>query len=198
MRIFNTLQELWDYCLFCPLCQKDIRTIDLGVGPDPTFEHLFFQKENHLLTIQCRNKKKNCLPKYQINCYDNTYQVEVKDRPYPDCSATKLEDEDSYFYFWLNSNCQTCRSSWTSSMDVEFEPSTKNIFNIGLESEFVYLGRDPFQYEITYDYCENVTLIYRVYSYTRRKLVLKLPLTTWDYSDQDSLIDKIKTYILFS
>jgi hypothetical protein len=201
MKIFNTLQELWDHCLFCPLCQKDTRTIDLSVGPDPNFECLGFLKENHLLTIQCRNKKKNCLPIYQINCDNNTYQVEIKDRPYPDHCVTINPNEDTsrYFYFWINASCQNCHHTWVSTLDVEFESVNGNIFNTGLEQECISLfRRDIPEYQITLDFFQDVTVIYKLDDYTPRKLVLKLPLTTWDYSDQDSLIDKIKTYILFS
>ncbi len=79
MKTFNNVQELWDYCSFCPICTRNCREVIVSVGPDGVFILISSQKKDNNLYLQCtyKNKRNIYNVDYNINCLDNTFQVEV-------------------------------------------------------------------------------------------------------------------------
>src|SRR5271157_2831845 len=105
MKSFDTLQELWAYCLFCPICQKDVRTIEISVGPEPIFDIFEYKKEGNLLQLRCtyQNKRNRYSTNYDINCQDNSFQAEITEQPFDNTTVNfRGALEKVYFYFYFN------------------------------------------------------------------------------------------------
>jgi hypothetical protein len=220
MKLFNSLQELWNYCSFCPLCRENCRSIDVSVGPDKQFKIELFEKSPDSLRIRCglTIKRNVYIIERQFNCLDNSFTTEVTNvladswfGAYDVCPLkNKLLDEqrlkDEYFYFYIQSSCKKCGQSSTHGADLELDitdPKIGKVFNIGLELESVYLLKNKDKFHITLSYDRNAMLVSRCYEdedgdFIESDKAIELPLVKLDFSDQNRVIDKIKTLILFS
>lgn len=203
MKIFNTVQELWDHCTLCRLCGKSCRDISVSVGPDDKFDLSFYQKDKGSLNMSCLyNKRRNngaIQVDYSINCLDNFCDVSVVNIA-DQLKAKKIKE--SYFYFYIESTCDICGHGITSSLDLEIN-ETKHITNIGLERESYYVLKEPDRFHITTYHDRNVMYVSRCYLDEDSNLIedlnpIKLPLVNLDFSNQHHVVEKIKTLILFS
>jgi hypothetical protein len=212
MKILNTIQKLWNYCLFCPICQDSCRTIRISVGPDRTFEFLSFKKGEHILDVSCLYKKN--FYKYQvdylIDCDNNIFKVNVFEVPNIDArfhNPEKVRDvasliKEAYFFFHIESDCVVCGCSQTHGLDLEFDTIEKTISNIGLERESIFLMKNTDKFHITLIYDSNIMLVSRLIKsegpIEEDSKALELPLVNFDFTNIDKVISKIKTFILFS
>jgi hypothetical protein len=211
MRIFNTVQELWSHCLFCPLCQVPSRTITLQVGPDDQFTldgNIPYHRIGSDLLIYSSFQidrqdpdyvKGNIATTHIINCVDNTFELQVSDtNPLLAEKAKK-----SYFYFYVYANCSLCDNSYVNSTDIEFDPEKKIVYNLQMDREGYYLLSEEDSYHVTTSHDRHVVMVSRVEVPETgvridNEKVLELPFFNLDVSNLSKAINKIKTLILFS
>jgi hypothetical protein len=209
MRIFNTVQELWSYCLFCPICKEPSRTITLTVGPDDQFKlsrNIPYEKIDSQLKLFCSFRmdmedpdyvKGKCAATFNIDCDTNQYVVES--------GGTQLlvkKANDAYFYFYVHSTCKKCNCSYVNSADLEFDRDSKRVSNIQMEREGYELLTEKDKYRLTQSHDRNVLMVSRLTEEEGLRVnsdnVLELPLFKLDLSDIPRAVNKIKTLILFS
>ncbi len=209
MKSFNSVQELWDYCSFCPICHRNCREVIVSVGPDGAFILVAAKKrDNGILYLQCtyKNKRHIYSVDYNINCLDNTFTVDVprvQDLP-PGETPNTQRVKEAYFFFFVEGLCRECNCTSAHGLDLELDIVDKKISNIGLERESFYLleGKDKFHVSPIHD--RSVMLVSRCYpddegiGFIESDKTIELPLVKLDLSDQDKVVNKIKTLILFS
>lgn len=205
MKSFNTIQELWSYFLFCPVCQDMTREIHMGVGPDDAFILSDFEKNGHILSLNCdfysENQKRRI--KFDINCLDNSFDMDI--------SKTEISSRNvsgassSHFYCWLNANCRSCNASYANSSDIEinFLTKTVSIIDKGLEIEGIYLLNEESKYFISIDHQSDYMQISKCFISDDGNIIdnnkpFKYPLIDFDFSNPKKLINKIKTLLIFS
>jgi hypothetical protein len=208
MKLFNTVQELWDYCAHCPICMRNCREVVVSVGPDSVFILVSSKKKNNNLHLECtyKNKRNIYNVEYDVNCLDNTFKVEVTkvQELAPNEVANPKRVKEAYFFFFLEGLCRECNCTSAHGMDLELDILDKRISNIGLERESFYLleGKDKFHVTPIHD--RNVMLVSRCYvddeeiGFSESDKTIELPLVKLDLSDQEKATNKIKTLILFS
>lgn len=197
-KVFNTIQELWDYCSICPLCQKE-RNMMVSVGPDTDFTYSSFQKFKSDLKLECIIINDGFYySEFNIDCVNNTFDVLVErseDIPDPEYLSKLLAKP--FLYLYLQSGCKKCGHASSYSADMEFHLSTWEIDNIRLEREIFILVKEEKYFNIDIFYDENYMTVASGPSHLERRGI-KLPLFDLDFSNQAKLVDKIKTLILFS
>ena len=210
MKSFNTLQELWDYCLYCPVCQRNCRQIHLSVGPDDTFIIVNFDKVDSFLNLQCifkTAKSRSFSLNFKIDCQNNSFDSEV----YSVSSGNSPQAKDIYFFFFLEGLCPECNCSSAHSLDMELNFHRKKISDIGLELEDFCLLKAPnkFRIDIVYHTTKPDTMIiskirttpndpHAEIEFIDDHKSIELPVIKLDFSDQTKLSNRIKTLILFS
>jgi hypothetical protein len=221
MKKIETLQELWAYCLYCPLCKKSCRKINLSVGPDNIFTLVSFKKQDNLLELNCtymQRKKDKYEANYIINTVSGKFEIELTDIEMPlsaemnvDSNLDKEEKyrllqkvKKSYFYFYINSSCKECVVSYISSSVINLNHNTNSIDDIRIEREGLYIIHTKDKYHITILYDDNKTLINKVhidkktFALIDEEKIFECPVVNFDFSDFKKLINKIKTIMIFS
>jgi hypothetical protein len=195
MKILNTVQELWSHCLYCPICKDICRDPLVSVGPDDQFQIVFAEKEDHILSVQCLFKKKDkkIHVTYLIDCLKNTFEIEGND------SAL----QNTYCYFYIQSDCRRCDATHTNGTDLELNLETKQISNIGIEREGIYLLSTKDKYHVTFQYDNNTMLVSKCFEDDDGMLiddnkVARLPLVNLDFSKPRKAANRIKTLLVFS
>ena len=208
MKTFNSIQELWDYCSFCPICMRNCREVVVSVGPEGVFILISSQKKDNNLYLQCtyKNKRNIYNVDYDINCLDNTFKVEVPkvQELAPGEVANPKRVKQAYFFFFVEGLCNECNCATAHSLDLELDIVDRRISNIGLERESFYLlgGKDKFHVTPIHD--RNVMLVSRCYvddeeiGFSESDKTIELPMVKLDLTDQEKATNKIKTLILFS
>ena len=209
MRIFNTVQELWSYCTFCPQCKEHSRTITMQVGPDDRFildKITPYEKIGSELKILASFQmqrgsmdfvKGQCAATYIVNCDNNSFQLNI-DESNPLSPKAKA----AYFYFYLHSKCGICDSN-VNTTDVEFDLSNNATFNFQVDRESYYLRSELGAYHATVSHDQNMVMVSRLEfpdeeTVVDEERVLELPFFNLDVSDVSKAVNKIKTLILFS
>lgn len=207
MKLFNTIQELWDYCVYCPICTRNCRKVVISVGPDNSFVLVSHQKEDNKLVLQCTYKRKRQVYSvdYNINCLDNTFSIgepRVVDLA-NEVVAKPERVKEAYFFFFIEGICGECTCTSAHSLDLELDLAEKTISNIGLERESFYLFETEDKFHLAPIHDRNVMLVSRCYfdekmGFTESDKPLELPIVKLDLSNQAKVANKIKTLILFS
>lgn len=202
MKIFNTIQELWDYCLFCPICKTDCRQAEVKVGPSAVFSLSFASKEVDSLQLWCsyENQRHKYNVQYDINCLDNSFKIEVTERQPTDPplwpSKADIKNIKPYFYFYVQGDCRQCHASSAHGADLELSILDRTVSNIKLDRESIYLASG---YHVSMLHDSNSMLVSKSSSDSENDhQTIKLPLVKLDLTDQDKVMNKIKTLILFS
>src|ERR1700722_1895367 len=205
MKILNTVQKLWAYCLFCPICQDMTREVHVSVGPDEVFKLLRSKKDNHIIHLNCsaQIKKQKYKANFCINGLDNTFTFVISDLPGSGFYSSPLSVEKAktpYFYFYVQSNCKRCHCTSVFSSDLELDLLRKVITNIGVERETVILLNESDKYHLSLEYDENQMIISR---YTEEDEDLDeegsldkefiTSLIDLDFSQPSKVVRKIKT-----
>jgi hypothetical protein len=199
----KTLQELWSHCLFCPLCRDITREINISVGPDDAFEIFNFEKNNHILSLDCffYTKKEEFKIKYDINCLTNSFEVVIsKSTP---SSRTVTKASSAHFFFYINSDCRGCNATHTNSADLELDMTNKIVTNINVEREGIYLLNEKTKYHITLEHDNNRMQISKVFEDEELGIIddnkpFIFPMMKLDFSNPKKVINKIKTLLVFS
>lgn len=199
MKDLNTIQEIWERCLFCPICQDAARSVDITVGPDGVMSLDEFSKDDHILRLDCTAKihSKKYLLHYLINCLDNTFElcVDVKNNTGEPVDRSPR----SYMFFYIQGNCPVCDCANTCSFDMELNLAQKRILSVGLERESIYLLKEPSKYHVIMAYDSNELIISRCDNDgadTGNPLYTSL--MELDFSDSKKAVQKIKTIMVFS
>lgn len=222
MKEFNTLQELWSYCLFCPICRDVCRDIIITIGPDTKFQLISFKKKDHILYLYCTYKQKKIVKyniNFEINTINNTYRVEALDivdtSIDDDMTADRnLEEEEKnrqrywvtnlYFFFHIHSDCKKCGIAYVNTADIDLETSKKIISNFQIEREVIYIFQDRDKYHLTISYDTNKIFISKcsidevTYDIIDDDKTFECPIINFDFSNPQKVINKIKTLITFS
>ncbi len=207
MKSFDNIQELWDYCSYCPICKKNSRTVDVSVGPDMVFKLDSFDKKPGVLDMSCSftNRLNVYLVDYHINCLDNNFDVNVRNVQMnnPHAKIDKQKAAEAYFYFYIQGHCPECTWTWSYGSDLELDALDKTISNITLEREFFYIFTEKDHYQATLVHDRDIMYVSRIEKNEDGTLgetgkSIELPLVKLDVSDQEKVINKIKTLILFS
>jgi len=181
MKTFKTLQELWSYFLYCPLCPHVERVIDISGGPAETFKVLSFKKKDHLLYLNC-----NKGGKYIINCLDNSIRSDIGQYIIP------VFPNLPFFFLNITGFCKKCNATFAYSGNLVIDPIAKLITNIRIEYQDIYIAND---YNITYNYDYDTMNIFKSINGGKP---CSLPLVEFDFFDIETVIKKLKAYILFS
>lgn len=208
MKALNSVQDLWAHCRFCPICQDMCRDVTIDVGPDDVFTISSFEKQDHILRLECtfRAKKQRYRTVYSVNCLDNTFKVDISEPVHESASSDSYKRNDRasapYFFFYIFSDCKKCNSAHTNSSDLELDLLERKVSNIGIEREGVYLLTEKDKFHISLFYDRNVMLVSRAREedsvIVDDDKHVELPLVNLDFSNPNKVINKIKTLILFS
>ena len=207
MRAFETLQQLWDYCLFCPLCKENSRGISIRVGPDDRFSLLSvtpYQKTDLQLRLHCQYRsvhtEEPIILTYVIDCQSNAFELEIGDIHGNIQQALADQARRAYFYYYLNANCTKCNNAVADTTDVEFDPDRKVVYNLQIEREGYYLASEREQYHITLSHDRNVVMVSRFIEGAQPldTRAIELPFFEPNVSDISKAICRIKTLLLFS
>jgi hypothetical protein len=202
MKIFDTFQKLWNYCLYCPICKNYNRNINVSLGPDDNFELMGCCKVGSEVRILCKYyhqgwRGSSCLITFIINTTNNTYEVKTSGTP----PATDVA-KDSYFFCYLHAKCQGCNYSYLNTADIEFNHINKTISNIKMDQEGVYLVSEKDKFHISLSHERNIMMVSRFEEMGEATIddpnIIELPLANLDFSDANKTINRIKTFILFS
>jgi hypothetical protein len=201
MKSFDNLQEVWDYCTFCPLCQKDGRNISVSVGPDRFWSFVSFEKVDNILLTVCtyKYKQNRYFVNYNFNCIDNTFLLKY-DSADEIFQANLLEKaKEAYFYFYIDGVCPNCECSAAATTDLELDLQAGIITNIQLEREKFLLSEEKDKFHVTSAHSSNILRVskYDADSFEEDEEV-ELPLFDLDLTNQAKLVNKLKTLILFS
>lgn len=210
MKALNTLQELWSHCLFCPICRDVVRDVEVSVGPDEAFSITKWEKDNHILKLDCifKAKKQKYRTVYSINCLDNSFVVDISEPTHTSASSDTYKRVDKasapYFFFYIYSDCRKCDNTHTNSSDLELDLLNRKVTNIGLEREGIYLLTEKDKYHLTLCHDSNeIELSKMFYDEGMDTLVddnktINLPLIDFDFSNIKKVVNKIKTLLVFS
>jgi len=196
----DTLQQLWEYCQFCPICQKPCRDVVVSVGPDDNFRMIDYSKQDNLLHIRCDYYFEDTAQTevtYIINCDTHKYELQMLDEGMPETQFP--------FYFYLNANCD-CNNASISSIDIEIKwaEATCQIYERFLiDQEDIYLITGQEGYHITLRSNQSRMVVSKLIFSRTGGLIddgveQTYPFVNFDYTDIDKSIHKLKTIILFS
>lgn len=201
------MEELWAYCLFCPICKNPDRFLELTAGPDDHFKIEAWKKIGSQLQIDCsfrydREDKKSRGDHYEANyiidCQQNTYQLLTNG---PD-SVLAGKVTEFNFFFQIFSKCKTCYNSNVNTTDIEFDNINYIVYDMEIDRESVYLLEEKDKYHITLSHDRNVMMVSRCFlqkeTIIDEENVIDLPLINLDFSNPTKVVNKIKTLILFS
>ena len=206
MKLFNTVQELWSYCAFCPLCQDVCRDIIVDVAMDSDRNlRTSYEKKDQFLHIKCEQSSKSrsrstkrsysVISQYVIDCMQNTFTVQF------------LPDTPVNAYCYIQSMCEECAYTFVYGSDMELHANSQKVLNIGLDREHIELSDETHRYNLNFYYSNDVPPGIGLFvereeidcEYDKdRDRGIKLPLMTLDFSVPKKVIDKLKTLILFS
>lgn len=196
MKNFNSLQDLWNYCLYCPICQDFTRTIEPIIGPEDVYRLISYQKKNHLLDLRIKAKDADSLVhKYEviIDCSSNEFIIHKKYDYSPQVDV---------FYLYLFSNCDNCDSHVNTS-DIDFNLLSNKLEEISLDQEGNNLLNGKHKYNVIADYSSNCLIISKLSVSKDGNLSISknhaiLPLIDLDYTDQSVVSQKITNLLIFS
>lgn len=203
MKKFSTLQELWSYCRFCPLCQDITRDITVASGPGESSVITKQKKDNEILQITCLKMvgSMKFTYTYYIDCVRNTFTLSVKEAN-PEDSPVKRQA--SNFMFYLISSCDVCNNTSTNSTDIELDILSKKITSFGVSLESIYMLNQKSKYHLVLDHDSqllNVTKVRYVSDIGEiedESKVITFPLTHFDFSKPKKVIKRIQTLLVFS
>ena len=112
MKIFNTIEELWQYCSYCPICKDNDRRIILEVGPDDVFFLKDFSKTNNILKLKCKfisSTYRSYLTIWEIDCNTNSISVNISEIEEDNEAVNKASSSNFYFYISAKHSSGFCR-----------------------------------------------------------------------------------------
>jgi hypothetical protein len=203
MKKFNNVQQLWSYCLFCPICQDVVRDVYVSMGPTEVASVVSQKKEEQYLHIGAAFKmfKKRYKGKIIINCIRNTFDVAID----------SLEDEmltinrasSSNFYLEVQADCKQCLNTMAVSSDLDIDLMQKTVANISISREGFYFLKGKSKYHVTLDHEANEMTVSKCFEDDSGTIIddnkpFTFPLINLDFSNPQKVINRIKTLLVFS
>jgi hypothetical protein len=222
MKIFNTFQKLWNYCLFCPICQEPSRTISISIGPDEEWRLTEFQKEGSELKLfttctifdsdepedpELRRKFRklnSCSATFIIDCDNNTFVLQGNRFAFNDEDPKLVElAKKNATYIYLHAKCNRCDNTYLDTMDIGLDPISNTLSNFQIEREGAYLMSEKDKFHISLQHDRGLMSVSRMFesilsNIVEDEKVIDLPLVNLDFSNAPKVVNKIKTLILFS
>lgn len=195
MKILNSIQDLWNYCNFCPYCKEYCREVKVTIGPEYAISTISFSYSNFSLRLYCVLSGLDQIRfKFDINCIDNTFDYTglIHDSSYDHVYVHDIQQYGVYFY--MQGHCSKCRKASSFSKEMKFNYQENKIDNIGLEYDTIRYEYENSQYYLEVAYLEGITYI----GLNHSNKYIKFPFIDFDFSDLEKLTFKIKTLILFS
>lgn len=204
MKKFKSVQEVWSYCLFCPLCRDVVRDIGVSLHPHETLHYLSHKKKDHILELKCERIAggRKYTTTYYIDCLRNTFTLSVE-KDVPHKSEAPLPMAYYFVYMTLMANCSKCNCTYTNSADLELDLIKKTILNIGVELEGIYLLEDKSKYHLTFQHNTESILVSRIFETEEGGFVddnktVSFPMTHFDFSKPKKVLNRLKTLLVFS
>lgn len=202
MKTFNNLQELWDYCAFCPVCQESCRKVQPQIGPT-NYSVQSIEKLGNILEIKTsiRFRGGKFAVDFNIDCMSNTVQSTITAHP-DDGDEPPQGANRAFTFLRLSSDCEKCGCTHSNSGEMEI-PFNGTISSVSLDREGLYLLELDDKFHLTLIYDRRAMLVSRCYMEPGSMAiddnkVLELPLVRFDFTNMDKVVNKIKTLILFS
>jgi|SRR5579885_3112265 len=202
MKKFDTLQQLWDYCRFCPLCQLPCRSVSVGMDDD-AYGLLSHNKEENQLVIEAEFSYKRHGRKviFTIDCTTNQLKTNVLD-PQPSLHTTN-KARKAYVGFVVYGDCPQCERSSATSSEIELDITGETLGPIKMDREGIYLTEFEDKFHVSLFYDSETIKVSKCYLDDDNIVVddnkiLELPLVNLDFANKEKIVGKIKTLILFS
>lgn len=203
MKKFNTLQELWSYALFCPLCQDITREVMVTGGPSNVLEVKSQKKTNEILKVQCTAKlaKQSYNIAYYIDCVKNCFTVSITEAQVQDPPVKGASSP--IFTLGLISDCRICGNTSMNSADIEIDLLSKKVTNFGVEMEGIYLLNQKTKYHLTLNHTVQQLTLSKCFEDDDGSIVddnktISFPLTHFDFSQPKKVLNRIRTLLVFS
>lgn len=195
MRIFNTLQELWGYCAFCPICKKNNRVVYPVAATDFCRIAEFLKEEIALtLLVEMENPSKDSKKK----C-DRTILTII------DCENGSIGSDSIPpvdFSFYLKSKCENCQSYVTTSF-IDIIYMDKKISNYRISYEEVYYKKTNNKLHVTF--CHDIDMIFasKITIDDNNEILhedngFRCPIINLSLTEHEKITNKIKTFLIFS
>lgn len=203
------LNQLWDKCSYCRVCQDHTHEITVSLFPDRSFKGLTFIKSGNTLTLSSYLK----IGTYQlhithtIDCLNDTFEFSADEETERGMDLDKSLAEEqicyrvdrSYAEFWLDGNCRKCRSHICTN-DIPLNLKTRKLENLGIETETIQLKPyeiicHPDRNEMEVSKKENLYTLTITYPPPKR---LTLPLIELDFTNPKEAIDHLETLLVFA
>jgi hypothetical protein len=204
---FDRFSSLWNYCIFCPICKKDCRDVEIKFLAHPTratnnirtlypskIKNFKFTENNSTLKMCISERTSHEVYEYLINIDSLTESVLIskKNENNPD------KNQLSFYVYGFCTNCL----SYTSSGNIKTDSKRKNFSNLYLESEGFYLTKSSDKYFLFVDYVIESIQISKIFIDHNKNITVdfkeyETPLFKIDLENQDNLVKKIKTILTF-
>lgn len=196
MKILNTLQEVWDYCAICPICQS-VREVNTYISPSTAFYIDSLIKVESTLNIAGHFKFLHAPPIFRanlsINCLNNSFNWHLSD--------SFLQEYVSSFDLRMTGDCHHCNCTYCNA-EADFDYQTNTISNIRIDRDGYRLLSEPDKFHIVVHYPNNEMGISRICGSGTDLIdlneVVRLPIIELDFTRIAETINKIKTMIVFS
>jgi hypothetical protein len=224
---FDRLQDLIDYCARCPVCQNE-RELSISVGPDtnllmgPPFEDetdltklKSFQRNNNqlVLKVEARVSQYTYRITFTINTLTNELITSIP-TPQHIAPGEQAADRASHpeMFFYLYARCDECGSG-INTEDIILDILDKKVRDLFVEQETRLVRGNGGYFELDYFYAvytsrntieirfvrhEGDDCNYTEFYVGGNESVVSIPLTEFDFSDQEKLFARLQTLMLFS
>lgn len=221
MKKFSNLNELWDYCSKCLVCNSN-RVVQLSIGPDTNVKLVEYKKYNNILNIDFDNyieyedddlasehiddffkykiKRSNFL--LRLDCSSNAASLISEDKIIIDSLINNIDN----IYFYLFAQCKNCESYVNTSDIVCLENKNIDIDSIFIETEGFHILKENEGFYIFIDYTDpayNTGVMYlnsikkNNNSIIQQNMGVKLPIINFNYSNSSEVIKKINNILSF-
>lgn len=210
---FENFSSLWNYCIFCPICKKDCRNVEIKFLAHPTratnnirtlypskIKNFKFTEKNTFIEIHI--VEKNNFSNNRLNMHDEyLIKFDSLKNNFFITKKNEISPDKKQLSFYIYAFCDNCLS-YLSSNNIKIDTKIKYSSNLYLESEAFYLTKTEDKYFIFIDYVTKKSQISKVYLDQNNNITVdnkeqEIPIFKIDLNNQSKLIQKIKTILMF-
>lgn len=188
MKKFNNLEELWNYCSFCPICQNNSREMEVSVVEfEDIIKEYSFIKNKEILEIISEDKFQNTYIN-KINCLTN--KVEMMTFP------------SEFGYFTIAGACDIHLNRSVSRSHFSLKANVLETSLCCIEHEyFSYLFEDNHILVMFNHNSDKTTISFsKIDKSNRYRISLRISLDYLldiDFTNEQNMINKLKTILVF-
>lgn len=202
MKQFKSLQELWAYCMYCPLCKEMCRNVIPSIGPDDNFFLKTYRKTGRVLLLKNKysfineygNNINNSL-NLSIDCETHTVSQNLFDM-----GSGEIFYKEINGYIYFIASCNMC-DSVIFSKEISFNNHIINVPEIQIESETYLLNNELEEFHISLHHDFNHMDILRK-DIDNHENEYKKPITCelfdLDFNNIEKTLKRLKTIVVFS